>query len=133
MISVLVADVSGRKIIKDEASSEVPFLTGDGRNGVRSYEIKEPDRNSEFDLTGIETVLRVTIKTNRAASETELDASFPLTPTVVSATDGTFTVDFNNINFASFQDKVDFTLYKIVATKNIPICIMKSSIQLAGV
>lgn len=133
MISVLVADVSGRKIIKDEASTEVPFLTGDGRNGVRSYEIKEPDRDSAFNLTGIETDLRVTVKTNRAAVETELDASFPLTPSVTVAVDGTFTVDFSNINFSSFQDKVDFTLYKIVATKNIPICIMQSSIQLAGV
>jgi len=131
LISILVADISGRKVIKNEASTEFPFLTGSGRNGVRSYEIKEPDRNTVFDLTGKD--LRLVIKTNESATNTELDASFPLTPSITLATAGTFTVDFSAINFVSFQSKVVFILYDVTGGEIIPISKMESSIQIAGV
>ena len=133
MAHIIINDVSGKRYIKDNSNIKQPFLTGDGTNGIITYNFKQSDRQTAFNFTAEEiTVLNVIVKVERSDVNGSLDAQFPLLAVITDAVNGIFTVDYDTINFLVVQDKVEVIFVNDTGSKSIPVSIMKSSVEESG-
>ena len=89
-------DSTGRLV--DPQGKPVHFFTGLGRNGIRVYRIVN-SAGRVVDLTG--KTMKVVVKSEEDAANTELDSNFPLSATLVDAPNGKLSVDFTAVNFTA--------------------------------
>lgn len=104
--------------LRTEGNELFKFVTGSGQNGLETFTVRQKNGKIK-DVTGLD--LRFVVKTVASALDTELSASFPLTPTIVDGPNGKISVDMATINFTDVLDRVLVVLGEIVGGATVPI------------
>jgi hypothetical protein len=118
------------RALRDGNAQPVPFFTGDGANGVRTFTLID-SAGDAVDITG--KTLKAVIKSALDAADDELDAAFPITATGVVAGAGQFDIDLNPVNFANPVGSAFLVVFDDAGGKRIVEAQMLTSIKKGGV